>query len=291
MLAFILEIAHLNKRYSDSSFQLKDVSFKIPYGSVVGFIGENGAGKSTTMEIILGTLKKDSGTITLFGNKVKDSSFKMKEYLGAVFDQMNFSGELNVTQLSNVLSHIYKHWDEEKFFTYIEHFSLPVKEAIKGFSRGMSMKLSIAVALSHDARLLVLDEATAGLDPVAREEVIDMLADFVKDKQRAILLSSHMTNDMEQIADQFIFIKKGAILLQVSKEEVHEHYAIVECHQQDFEQIDKRLILAYRTKGDQMEVLVTNRQQIPSSVHVKNAALDDIVLLLMKGEHDERSDS
>ncbi len=153
------------------------------------------------------------------------------------------------------------------------------------------MKLSITVALSHDARLLVLDEATAGLDPVAREEVIDMLADFVKDKQHAILLSSHMTNDMEQIVDQFIFIKKGVILLQVSKEEVHNHYAIVKCHQQDFEQIDKRLILAYRTKVDQMEVLVSDKQQIPSSFQPEDSSLDDIVLLLMKGEHHERSDS
>jgi len=286
----ILQLKDVSKTFPNTSFKLNNISFSIPYGSIVGFIGENGAGKTTTMGTILGTLKKDSGTITLFGNEMEDSSFKMKEYLGAAFDQMNFSGNLNVAQLSNVLGHIYEHWDEEKFFNYIEHFSLPLKE-IKGFSRGMSMKLSIAVALSHDARLLVLDEATAGLDPVAREEVIDMLADFAKDKQHAILLSSHMTNDMEQIADQFIFIKKGVILLQVSKEEVHNHYAIVKCHQQDFEQIDKRLILAYRTKVDQMEVLVSDKQQIPSSFQPENSSLDDIVLLLMKGEHHERSDS
>lgn len=288
-MEFILEVKDLKKVYPDSNFALKDISFAIPYGSIVGFIGENGAGKTTTMGTILGTLKKDGGSIHLFGENIEESKIDIKEDIGVVFDGMNFSGNLNVTQLENVLRHIYQQWDQEKYFHYIDLFSLPRKETINGFSRGMSMKLSIAVALSHDAKLLILDEATAGLDIVAREEILDVLADFVKDHGRAILLSSHIMSDIEKIADQLIFIKKGEIILHVRKDELLQNYAVVTCYPSEFEKIDHRIVVAFQNKLDKIEVLVSDKHQLPPSIQKKNASVDNISLLLMKGEHHERA--
>lgn len=285
----IVELKDVNKAYPNTGFQLKEVSFSIPYGSIVGFIGENGAGKTTTMGTIIGTLKKDSGTISVFGRNIEENEMAIKEQIGVVFDEINFSHHLNATQLSKVLRDVYKAWDEEIYFYYIDLFSLPKREKIEGFSRGMSMKLSIAVALSHDAKLLILDEATAGLDPVAREEMIEIFESYVKDGHRAILLSSHITSDIEEIADELIFIKKGEILLHVNKEDMMHHYAIVICDEEQFNQLDERVIVSYLTKADQMEVLVSDKQHIPRSVPMKTGSLNDITLLLMRGEHHERA--
>ncbi len=287
----ILELKDVNKSYPNATFQLKDISFSIPYGSIVGFIGENGAGKTTTMGTIIGILKKDRGTIRVFGENVEGNEMAIKEHIGVVFDEMNFSRQLNATQLSKVLRNVYKAWDEETYFYYINLFSLPKREKIEGFSRGMSMKLSIAVALSHDAKLLILDEATAGLDPVAREEMIEIFESYVTDEQQSILLSSHITSDIEKIADELIFIKKGEILLHVNKEDMMHHYAIVTCDVEQFNQLDEQVIVSYLTKVDQMEVLVSDKWYIPRSVPMKTGSLNDMTLLLMKGEHYERSHS
>ena len=287
----ILELKDVNKAYPNAKFQLKDVSFSIPYGSIVGFIGENGAGKTTTMGTIIGTLKKDSGTIRVFGENIEENRIAIKEEIGVVFDEINFSDHLNITQLSNVLRNVYKNWDEETYFHYLNLFSLPKQEKIEGFSRGMSMKLSIAVALSHDAKLLILDEATAGLDPVAREEMIEIFENYVKNGQHAILLSSHITSDIEKIANELIFIKKGEIILHVNKEDMMDHYAIVTCDKEQFNQLDKQVIISYLEKVDHMEVLLADKQHVPPSVSLKVGTLDDITLLLMKGEHHERSHS
>jgi ABC-2 type transport system ATP-binding protein len=285
----ILELKGVNKTYPNTGFQLKNVSFSIPYGSIVGFIGENGAGKTTTMGTIIGTLKKDSGTIRVFGKNIEENTMAIKEQIGVVFDEINLSRHLNATQLSKVLRNVYKEWNEETYFYYINLFSLPKQEEISGFSRGMSMKLSIAVALSHDAKLLILDEATAGLDPVAREEIIEIFEHYVTDEQRAILLSSHITSDIEKIADELIFVKNGEILLHVNKKDMMRHYAIVICDQEQFNQLDGQVIVSSLMKANQLEVLVSDKQQIPHSVQMKSGSLDDITLLLMKGEHHERS--
>lgn len=279
----ILELEGVNKAYPGTDFKLKDVTFSIQSGSIVGFIGENGAGKTTTMGTILGTLKKDSGSIRLFGENITANKVAQKEEIGAVFDAMNFSGNLNVMQLANVMGHIYKQWDVENFLHYVNLFSLPVKENIQGFSRGMSMKLSIAVALSHDAKLLILDEATAGLDPVAREEVLELLLDYVQEQERAIFLSSHITSDIEKIADELIFIKKGTIILHVTKNELLEKYVIVVCKPSEYEQINEQSVVTYRKQGEVMEVLVSDKGNLPSSMQTKDASVDDISLLLMKG--------
>lgn len=284
MMENILEVNNMNKSYRDSPFGIKDITFSIPYGSIVGFIGENGAGKSSTMGTILSTLQKDSGSIKIFNQELHPSNKNWKEQVGVVFDQMNFSSNVNVVQLSNVLRHIYEQWDQDKYFHYIDVFSLPTKEQIGSFSRGMSMKLSIAVALSHNPKILILDEATAGLDPVARKEVLEVFLDFVKDKGRSILLSSHITSDIEKIADILIFIKKGQIILQTSKRDLLNNYAIVQCMPSDLEKIDSCITVSYRNRADMVEVLVSNKHTLPTGIHIIESSLDEITLFLMEGE-------
>ncbi|BAD66061.1 ABC transporter ATP-binding protein [Shouchella clausii] len=283
-MSFILEVDNLRKQYSDSAFALKGVSFSIPYGSIVGFIGENGAGKSTTMGSILGTLQKDSGTIHIFGEEMAPDKLHLKENIGVVFDDIKLPGDLNIVKLGNVFQRIYKQWNQKTFDRYVDFFSLPRNKKIRGFSRGMSMKLSAAVALSHDAKLLILDEATAGLDPTGRDELLDVLKGFVQDGKRGILLSSHITSDIEKIADSLVFIKNGKILLNVKKAELREKYAILQCRQNEFDLIQQKLILTYKKNEDTVDVLVSDREQVPSSIAKKDFTIDDMTLLLMRGE-------
>ncbi len=279
----VLEVNQLRKTYRGSTFGLKDVSFSIPYGSIVGFIGENGAGKSTTMGSILGTLRKESGTVKVFGEEMDANHVHMKEDIGVVFDSMQLPGDLTVYKLGNVFGQVYKNWDKEAYFHYIDFFSLPKKKKIKSFSRGMSMKLSVAVALSHDAKLLILDEATAGLDPGGRDDVLTVLQEFVQGQKRGILLSSHITSDIERIADFLVFIKAGEILLRIKKEELLNEYAIVQCTSDQYKEIEQNLIVASRKNGETTDVLVSNKEALPPSMKTKSFSIDDITLLLMRG--------
>ncbi|MBS3678760.1 ABC transporter ATP-binding protein [Ornithinibacillus massiliensis] len=280
----ILEVENLNKTYAESNFELKNITFSIPYGSIVGFIGENGAGKTSTMGAILGTLKVDNGSIKIFNQEIDYSNEKWKEEVGVVFDHMNFPSNLNIIQISNILSYIYQQWDTEKFFHYIEDFSLPKNDKVGNFSRGMSMKLSIAVALSHNTKLLMLDEATSGLDPKARNEILGVFLEFVKDKNRSILLSSHITSDIEKIADYLIFIKKGKIILQTSKKELLDNYAVIQCASTEVGQIDSRVIVSHRYKAGLLEMLVSDKNTIPATFKIEDNSLDEITLLLMEGD-------
>ena len=280
----ILEVEQLNKQYRDSTFALKDVSFSVLYGSIVGFIGENGAGKSTTMGSILGTLRKDTGSIQIFGEEMDSDNKNMKENIGVVFDDIHLSGGLTVNKLGKVFQNIYQQWDQKTFEAYTTLFSLPKNQKISGFSRGMSMKISVAVALSHDAKLLILDEATAGLDPAGRDELLDVLKEFVKGGNRSILLSSHITSDIEKIADSLIFIKGGKILLKIDKQILLEQYGILQCQDYELDQLDDHFIIAIKNNGDMVDVLVSDRHQIPQSMQTKKFTIDDITLLLMRGE-------
>lgn len=279
----VLEVNQLRKTYRGSTFGLKDVSFSIPYGSIVGFIGENGAGKSTTMGSILGTLRKESGLVKVFGEEMDANHVHMKEDIGVVFDSMQLPGDLTVYKLEKVFGQVYKNWDKEAYDHYIDFFSLPKKKKIKGFSRGMSMKLSVAVALSHDAKLLILDEATAGLDPGGRDDVLTVLQEFVQDQKRGILLSSHITSDIERIADFLVFIKAGEILLRVTKEELLNRYAIVQSELGQYDEMEQSTIVAYRKNGETTDVLVSNKEALPPSMKTKPFSIDDITLLLMRG--------
>ncbi len=287
-LEYALEIEELCKSFSKSRFALKNISFSVPYGSITGFIGENGAGKTSTMGAILQTLHIDSGSIKIFGERIAEAKKEINNHIGVVYDVMNFSGNLDVIKLSKVFRYLYRNWDNQEYFNYIELFSLPKKQKINSFSRGMAMKLSIAVALSHGARLLILDEATSGLDPVGREDVLEALLKFVRDQKGAILLSSHITSDIEKVADTLVFIKKGEIVLKTSKNDLLNNYAIIQCKEHELNDLRLNGIIAYKNQTDYVDVLVSNKNELPSKFHKKNFSIDDITLLLMKGENYER---
>lgn len=193
-----LEIDGLTKTYAGSGFSLDKVTFSIPRGTIMGFVGENGAGKTTTIKSILNTVKIDSGTIKLLGTIMTDKDTAIREDIGVVLDAANFSGVLTPARLSKVMNGIYRQWDQQEYIRLTEKFGLPMNRKLKDFSRGMSMKLAIAAALSHRPKLLILDEATSGLDPVTREEILEVFQEFVEDESRSILMSSHITSDLEK---------------------------------------------------------------------------------------------
>lgn len=284
-MEFALQIKDLCKYYPNTSFQLKNVSFNIPKGSIMGFVGKNGAGKSTTINTMLNILQKDSGKVTFFGSEMTDQSTAMRDDIGVVFDAVNFSGELTPNQLQKVLKDIYKNWDGPLFFSYLERFGIQKNKKIKTFSRGMTMKLSISVALSHKAKLLVLDEATAGLDPVVREEMLDVFLEFVETEENAILISSHISSDLEKIADYITFIDNGTIILAEKKDTLIYEYGIARMKQSDFDALDKTEYLAERKRGLQLEALVQNKSIFAKKhpdILVDHATIDEILPLLTK---------
>ncbi len=286
-MAHILEVKNLSKRYAKSGFALNNVSFNVPYGSIVGFIGENGAGKTTTISCILNALFKDSGTIKILGSRMTDDDSALREELGAVFDSGSFPDHLDARKLSNIMQGIYAKWDQNLFSGYLKQFKIPADKKISSLSRGMSMKLSIAAALSHRPKLLILDEATGGLDPIVREEILDVFLDFVQDEEHSILLSSHITKDLEKISDYIVFIHNGEIILTAPKDELLYDYAIARCRTSQFSQIEKSDIIAYRKRDYQVDVLVKNRKEIDrkyKNLTLDAVSIDDIMLLLIKGE-------
>lgn len=280
----ILQVDNLTKQYAN--FKLDHVSFSIPKGTIMGLIGENGAGKSTTINAILDLIHKDDGTITFWGKELL-STKQLKEDIGVVFDEINFYETLTPTKVGKIASSAYKQWDEQLFQNYLKQFQLPINKEIKSLSKGMKMKLCIAVALSHKPKLLILDEATSGLDPVMRDDILDVFLDFVQDENHSILMSSHITTDLEKIADYITFIHQGKVLFCKTKDELRYKYGIIRCGTNLFEQINKDEILAYRKDDYQWNVLVAdkeNAQRKYKNAIVDDATIDDILLLYVKGE-------
>ena len=288
-----LILKNVNKKYENSNFAIKDISFSIPEGSIVGFIGENGAGKSTTMNCILNVIRRDSGTIEIFGREMTDEDIDIRENIGVVYDSNNFPEYLTARQLADILGRIYSKWDDFCFEHFLRRFGLPESQKIKTYSRGMSMKLAIAVALSHDSKLLILDEATSGLDPIMRDEILDVLLEFVKQENHSILLSSHITSDLEKIADYIVFIHNGEIILSKTKDELIYEYGVIRCSENDFHNILSEDILSSMKKDYQIDVLIKNRKLIEKkykNLIVDSVSLDEIMLLLVKGERNARID-
>lgn len=288
-----LILKNVNKKYEKSNFAIKDISFSVPEGSIVGFIGENGAGKSTTMNCILNVIRRDSGTIEIFGREMTDEDIDIRENIGVVYDSNNFPEYLTAKQLADILGRIYSKWDDFCFEQFLRRFGLPESQKIKSYSRGMSMKLAIAVALSHDSKLLILDEATSGLDPIMRDEILDVLLEFVKQENHSILLSSHITSDLEKIADYIVFIHNGEIILNKTKDELIYEYGVIRCSENDFHNILSEDILSSMKKDYQIDVLIKNRKLIENkykNLIVDSVSLDEIMLLLVKGERNARID-
>lgn len=288
-----LILKNVNKKYEKSNFAIKDISFSVPEGSIVGFIGENGAGKSTTMNCILNVIRRDSGTIEIFGREMTDEDIDIRENIGVVYDSNNFPEYLTAKQLADILGRIYSKWDDFCFEQFLRRFGLPESQKIKSYSRGMSMKLAIAVALSHDSKLLILDEATSGLDPIMRDEILDVLLEFVKQENHSILLSSHITSDLEKIADYIVFIHNGEIILNKTKDELIYEYGVIRCSENDFYNILPEDILSSMKKDYQIDVLIKNKKLMEKkykNLIIDSVSLDEIMLLLVKGERNARID-
>lgn len=283
---YALKLNNVTKTYKNSDFSLKKVSFSLPSGSVMGFVGENGAGKTTTIGCILQTLFKDSGTIQILGREMTDANVEIRENIGVVYDGDNFPGYLSAEQLSNIMNGIFKQWDDKLFQNYINSFHLSKKQKIKTYSKGMTMKLALAVALSHHPKLLILDEATSGLDPVMRDEILDVLLEFVGDEDHSILLSSHITSDLEKIADYITFIHNGKIILTETKDNLIYNYGILRCKEKQVELIEPEDIIVYRKRDYQTDILVSNmsiaERKYPGVV-IDHVTIDEIMLMLVKG--------
>lgn len=280
----ILEVRNLTKQYAD--FTLDHVSFSIPKGTIMGLIGENGAGKSTTINAILDLIHKDDGTVTFWGQELS-SAKQLKEDIGVVFDGINFYETLTAAKVGKISQAAYKQWDDRLYREYLNRFQLPTDKEIKTFSKGMKMKLCIAVALSHRPKLLILDEATSGLDPVMRDDILDVFLEFVQDEEHSIMISSHITTDLEKVADTITFIHQGKVLFCKAKDELRYQYGIIRCGAAAFDEIDKSEILAYRKEDYQWNVLVADKEKARrryKNAVVDDAAIDDIMLLYVKGE-------
>lgn len=287
---YAVEINGLTKKYD--GFTLDNISFSVPKGSIMGFIGQNGAGKTTTIRALLNIISRDSGEVKMFGlDNIKDER-EIKEHISAVFDQLPFHDELNAKALSVVMRGIYKEWNETTFLSYLDRLALPVKKKFGQFSKGMKMKLQIAAALSHNANLLVMDEATTGLDPVVRNEILDIFLEYLQDESNSILMSSHITSDLEKVADSVTFIDKGKILLSGCKDEILERHGIIKCSKEDYRSIEPSDIVSARLTDFGAEAMVSDKslcRRKYSGLVMDSAALEDIMRFYVQADKKEWS--
>ena len=281
-----IEIRNLTKKY-DSKFQLGEINLNIPSGTIIGLIGENGAGKTTLIKSILNILKIDKGSIKIFDKDYQKEERNIKEEIGVVLDDMFLPENLFVKDINSIMKHVYKHWDEEQYFNYLQEFDINKNKQIKALSKGMRKKLEIATALSHHPKLLILDEPTSGLDPIIRSEVLDIFLKFISDEDHTILLSTHITSDLEHIADKIIFIDHGQIILEDSRDEIMDNYGILKCSLEYFNEIVKEDIIAYKKNRYDYTLLVKDLDKIRKKYDqciLDKITLEDLMLLMIKGE-------
>ena len=278
-----LTVRGLNKTYN--AFTLKNVSFELPKGYIMGFIGQNGAGKTTTIKSVLNMINYDSGDIKIFGTDAKEKNAEINEQIGVVMDSPFYVDDWTAVDVEKAISPFYRHWDGTKYYKLLDTFSVDKKKKIKELSRGMKVKLMIAVALSHDAKLLILDEPTSGLDPVARDELCDILADFVTDENRSVLFSTHITSDLEKIADYITFILDGRIVYSGLKENLFEKYVMVKGGLGDISAEQKKGIIGLREHGTGFEGLAELEKLsiLPKNLLTVPVTLDEIIIFFNKG--------
>lgn len=283
-----IEINNLIKKY-DTKFQLGEINLKIPSGTIVGLIGENGAGKTTLIKSILNILHIDNGNIKIFDKDYKKEETIIKEDIGVVLDNMFFPEILNVKDINSIMKDTYKNWDTDLFFSYLKNWDIPLNKKIKELSKGMRKKFEIATALSHHPKLLILDEPTSGLDPVVRNEVLDIFLKFISDEEHTILLSTHITSDLEHIADNIIFIDKGKIILEDTRDDIMDNYGILKCDIDYFKNIDKEDIISYKKNKYDYNILVKNIEKVRNKYKkciIDKMTLDDLMVLMIKGKND-----
>ena len=281
----VIELKNVVRDYGD--FKLDHISFAVPEGSVCGFIGQNGAGKTTTINLILDIINRDEGEINLFGKPVDQNHAYVREDVGVVFDEMGFHEFMTAKDINIMMKNIYKNWDEKVFFEYLKKFSLPSKKKCGAFSRGMRMKLQIAAALSHKAKLLIMDEPTSGLDLIVRNEIIGIFRDFVVEEDHTILLSSHITGDLEKIADEVVFIDGGKIVLSGNKDEILEKHGILKCKKEEASKVSETLIVGVEEEAYSTSILVNDRHaaaKLYPDMVMEEAALEDIMIYYVNAE-------
>ena len=281
-----IEIRNLVKNYGDK-FTLGEINLDISSGLIIGLIGENGAGKTTLIKSILNIIRLDKGNIKLFGKDIKINESEIKENIGVVLDNMFFPELLMPKDINSIMKDIYKNWDEQLFNKYLSEFKLKNNQSIKSMSKGMRKKLEIATALSHHPKLLILDEPTSGLDPVVRNEVLDIFLDFIQDEEHTILLSTHITSDLEHIADKIIFINQGKVVLDQSRDDLLDNYGILKCDVDKFDTISKDDIIAYKKNKYDYEILINDINKIRKKYKdfiVDKITLEELMVLMIKGE-------
>lgn len=283
-----IEINGLTKKYD--GFTLDHLSFNVPKGSIMGFIGQNGAGKSTTINTILNIVKADEGSIKVMGHDhIKDEN-EIKRNIAAVFDELPFNEQLNANDIDFIFQDLFENWNSETYFGYLDRFALPRKKKFGQFSKGMKMKLQIASALSHGAKLLIMDEATTGLDPVVRNEILDIFMEYLQNEDNSILMSSHITSDLEKIADSVTFIDKGKLLLTGYKDDILDSHGILKCTKNDFAEIDKADYISARLTDFGADVMVADRSAAAkkySGITIDKTTLEEIMLFYVSRDKKE----
>ncbi|MEG1104705.1 MAG: ABC transporter ATP-binding protein [Oscillospiraceae bacterium] len=278
-----IEINSITKAYKD--FVLDNVSFNVPYGSIMGFIGENGAGKTTTIKAILNIIRINSGSITVFDKDIKANAKDINKDIGTVLDGSFFYEGMEARDIAPVMRRLYKTWDDKYFTQLLSRFSLPANKIIKEYSKGMKMKLNLATALAHKPKLLILDEATSGLDPVVRNEMLDIFLEFIQEEEHSILMSSHITTDLEKIADYITFLHEGKVVFSKSKDDIMENYAVAKCSVEKANALPHELIMGRRSSQFGCELLVSDkvalRRKEPDII-IDHASLDDIMTFIAK---------
>jgi len=281
----ILEVRNLTKKLQD--FMINDVNFNLGKGQVMGFIGPNGAGKSTTIRLIMNLIKKDSGEINIFGLDNVNNEKEIKEKIGFVYDETYCYEDLNLIDMKNIIARFYKHWDDEAFYKYILEFNLPEHKKIKELSKGMKIKYSLAIALSHKAELIIMDEPTSGLDPVFRRELLDIIGSITKDKNKSVFFSTHITTDLEKIADLITFINDGKMVFSNTKEYILKKYKIVKGDNQLINSSLKKELIGVNEDSLSFEALTDNIEKIKSTfgkdIFIENASLEDIMFYIVRG--------
>ena len=277
-----IEIKGLEKRYD--GFQLGSFDLTLPSGCIMGLVGENGAGKSTSIKLIMNAIGRDAGEISVLGVDNRSAGFRdVKEDIGVVLDEAYFPEVMSARNVGKVMALTYKNWDAAAFEGYLKKFSIAPDKIFKDYSRGMRMKLAIAAALSHGAKLLILDEATSGLDPMARDELLDIFNDFTRDENCSILLSSHIVSDLEKICDYIAFLHRGRLVLCEEKDRLLEEYALIRLTEERLRELPEESIISRRASGYGTEALVL-RGGIPAAIPTEHTSLEDIILFLAKGD-------
>ncbi|WP_297872549.1 ABC transporter ATP-binding protein [uncultured Oscillibacter sp.] len=277
-----IELSHIHK--SLGGFAIQDLSLTVPSGTICGLVGENGAGKSTTIRLMMNALTPDSGTARVLGVDAASPEFReVKEDVGVVLDEAYYPETLTAVQVGRVMAETYRRWDQKRYEDFLDRFQLPGKKRFKDFSRGMKMKLSIAVALSHQPRLLVLDEATSGLDPIVRDEVLEIFNEFTREEDHSILISSHILSDLEKLCDYIAFLHQGRLLFCDEKDRLLETYGVFAGTAEQLESLQREAVVGREASGFGGVRALVRREEVPAGLELERASVEDIILFMVKG--------